>query len=53
MGVAVAMPNAPKTPSRNVRISDDLWRAAQAKATELGETVSDVVRRALDEYVRS
>jgi len=47
------MPNAPKTPSRNVRVPDELWHAAQAKAMKLGETVSDVVRRALDEYVRS
>ena len=45
------MPDAPKTPSRNVRIPDDLWSAAQTKAVELGETVSDVVRRALREYV--
>ena len=47
------MPNAPKTPSRNVRVSDELWHAAQAKADERGESVSDVVRRALEKYVRS
>ena len=46
------MPNQPKTPSRNVRVPDDLWHAAQAKAAERGETVSDVVRRALERYVR-
>jgi predicted HicB family RNase H-like nuclease len=46
------MPNAPKTPSRNVRVSDELWQAAQAQAAENGETVSDVVRRALEEYVK-
>jgi hypothetical protein len=47
------MPNAPKTPGRNVRVADRLWLAAQAKADERGETVSDVVRRALERYVRN
>ena len=46
------MPNAPKTKARSVRIPDDLWRAAQAKAAEKGETVTDVVLRALKRYVR-
>jgi len=46
------MPNAPKTPGRNVRVPDELWHAAQAKADERGESVSDVVRRALEKYVR-
>jgi predicted CopG family antitoxin len=44
------MPNAPKTPLRSFRIPDDVYRAAQAKAVEKGESVSDVVRRALDRY---
>jgi predicted transcriptional regulator len=46
------MPNAPKTPARNVRISDDLWRAAQERAEAKGETVSDVIRRALERYIK-
>jgi predicted HicB family RNase H-like nuclease len=46
------MPNAPKTPSRNVRVPDDLWRAALAKAALQGTTVSDVVRLALERYVK-
>ena len=45
------MPNQPKTPSRNVRVSDELWTAAQAKAAERDETVADVIRRALERYV--
>lgn len=45
------MPNAPKTPTRAVRVEDGLWRAAQTKAAERGESVSDVVRRALLAYV--
>lgn len=47
------MPNQPKTPARAVRIEDALWQAAQAKAAERGETVSDVIRRALQRYVKS
>lgn len=44
------MPNAPKTPLRTIRVPDDVWLAAQERAAELGETVSEVVRRALREY---
>lgn len=46
------MPNQPKTKVRTIRIDDDLWRAAQAKAAEHGESVSDVIRRGLARYVR-
>jgi hypothetical protein len=45
------MPNAPKTPLRAVRVPEDLWRAAMTEAASRGETVSDVLRRALEEYV--
>jgi predicted transcriptional regulator len=46
-----------KTPVRPVRIDDDLWRKAQrvaedlANETGLSATASDVVRKALAEYV--
>lgn len=40
------------TPNRVVRVSDELWQAAQAKAAEKGETISEVVRRALERYVK-
>jgi antitoxin component of RelBE/YafQ-DinJ toxin-antitoxin module len=43
------MPDAP----RAIRIPDDLWQAALAAADKRGETVSEVVRRALQRYVRS
>lgn len=39
------------TPLRNVRVADDLWRAAKAKAEENGETLTDVIVRALRRYV--
>jgi hypothetical protein len=46
------MPNQPKTKARGVRVPDDLWQAAQARAKERGETVTDVILRALRRYVR-
>lgn len=52
-GSICTMPNAPKTPNRVIRVDDELWRAAQARAGERGETVSEVVRRALRRYVRT
>lgn len=48
------MPDQPRAgnPARAVRVEDELWHAAQARAAERGETVSDVIRRALERYVR-
>jgi hypothetical protein len=46
------MPNQPKTPARSVRVGVSLWEAAKARAAERGETVSDVLVRALQEYVQ-
>ena len=48
------MPNQPRpgNPARAVRIEDELWRAAQAKAAEKGTTVSEVIRKALERFVR-
>ena len=46
------MPNAPKTPLRSIRVDTDLWRAAQAVAAARGESLSDVIRRALVRYVK-
>ena len=40
------------TTLRNIRVADPLWSAARAVAKERGETLSDVLRRALEEYVR-
>jgi hypothetical protein len=48
--VMTPVPNKPKTPLRSFRIPDEVYEAAQAKAAERGETVSDVVRRALERY---
>lgn len=46
------MPNQPATPNRTFRCPDDLWEAAQRKAADEGETVTDVLIRALTRYVR-
>lgn len=48
------MPNQPRpdNPGRNVRVPDALWAAAKERAAERGETVTDVILRALRRYVR-
>jgi predicted HicB family RNase H-like nuclease len=46
-------PNQPKTPQKTFRIPDELYQAAKAKAAENGESVSDVVRAALERYVQA
>lgn len=51
-GTLRRMPNAPKTPLKSFRIPEALYAAAQAKAAERGESVSEVVRRALERYVK-
>lgn len=38
-------------PIRSIRVPDDLWEAAQEKAAVVGDTISDVVRKALLWYV--
>jgi hypothetical protein len=43
--------NVPVTPLRAIRISDSIWLAAQETASLNSETVTDVIRRALVEYV--
>jgi hypothetical protein len=48
----LAMPNAPRTPNRSVRVPDELWNAAQAIAKGRGETMTDVIVRGLQDYVR-
>jgi predicted HicB family RNase H-like nuclease len=45
------VPNTPGTPRRTIRVDDELWLSAVVKAAERGESVSDVIRRALERYV--
>lgn len=46
------MPNQPATPTRSVRVPDELWQAALRVAKDRDETVTDVIIRALTRYVR-
>jgi predicted HicB family RNase H-like nuclease len=48
----VPPPNKPKTPTHSVRVPQDLWDAVRAKAKRQGETVTDVIIRALKRYLR-
>lgn len=41
-----------KDPQHSVRISAELWNPARERATQRGEDVSDVVRKALERYVK-
>lgn len=46
------MPNQPRksNPARAIRVEDELWKAAQKRAAERGESVSEAVRRFLLRY---
>lgn len=46
------VPNSPGTPNRNVRVPDDLWDEVLRIADDRRETATDVVLRALRDYVR-
>jgi len=46
------MPNAPKTPTRTIRVSDDLWLAVQKKAAAEKVTVTSVIIKALEHYIK-
>ena len=47
------VPNRPATPTRTVRVPDELWEAVKRVAADRGETVTEVIIRALVRYVRS
>ena len=38
--------------TRTVRVPDELWNAAMAIAQARGETLSDIIRDALERYVK-
>lgn len=42
----------PGTTLRNFRAEDSLWRQAKAVAAMRGESLSDVLRAALERYVK-
>ena len=45
------MPNAPKTPTRTIRVSQNLWVAVKEKAAIENRTVTDVIVEALKKYI--
>lgn len=47
------MPNAPKTPTRTVRIDDELWLAIQAQAKIDGVTVTSIIIDGLLSYLKN
>lgn len=46
------MPNAPKTPARQVRIGDELWLDFDAPARSMGTERAAVVRELIAWYLR-
>jgi len=40
------------TPRRTIRVPDRIWIAAQAKAAERGEVLSEEIRKFLERYAR-
>jgi hypothetical protein len=40
------------TPIRCVRVSQDLWSAVTAKATDEGKTASQIIVEALKQYIK-
>lgn len=40
------------TPHRTVRVPDEIWRPAQEVAQQRGETLTDVIQRALVAYTK-
>jgi predicted DNA binding CopG/RHH family protein len=46
------MPNAPKTPTRTIRVSSELWSAVKEKAAIEGRTITDVIIEALKDYIK-
>lgn len=43
-------PNKPKTTGRNIRVPDERWERAKARAEAEGTTVSEAVNRFLEEW---
>lgn len=44
-------PATGKTPVRNLRVPDEIWRAAQAKAETEGRTLTEVIVGYLRRYI--
>lgn len=51
-GIVVDVPSQEKKKRRTVRVPDHVWQLAARKAQDNGENVSEVIRRALADYLR-
>lgn len=49
--LTVPRPPTGRTPVRNLRVPEDIWRAAQEKAKAEGRTLTDVLVAYLKRYV--
>lgn len=47
------MPNAPKTPTRTLRVDDELWQAVQEQARIDGITVTSIIIDGLYSYLKN
>lgn len=45
------MPNQPKTPLHSFRVDDELWQQVLDAARANGQTIADVLRSALRDYL--
>lgn len=48
----IDMPNAPKTPTRTLRVDDELWQAVQEQARLDGITVTSIIIDGLYRYLK-
>ena len=39
--------------AHNIRFPDPLWAAAEQKADEQGDNLADIIRKALEKYVKT
>jgi hypothetical protein len=46
------MPGGRGTAKRTVRVSEELWLAAQAKAEARGEVLAEEIRKFLERYIK-
>jgi len=53
MAFALTSLGEPSQVMRSVRVPEALWEQAKAKADERHESISDIVREALERYVRA
>jgi hypothetical protein len=46
------VPNQPATPNRTIRVPDEIWEPAVKKAHDEGTTVTEVIVKCLERFLR-